>query len=88
MPRNYSVRISKTAASELDSIFAHVVRDSPQNASLVLERLLDAIFSLKAFPTRYKLHQRPHRPTETVHAMPVPPPLHDRYDSASLTSTW
>lgn len=73
MPRIYSVRITKTAASELDAIFQWVVRESPQNAHRVLEGLLDSIFSLKLFPTRYKLHQRANKASEAVHAMPVPP---------------
>lgn len=73
MPSHYAVRISKTASSDLDAIFSYIVKQSPQNAERVLQRLLDEIFALKMLPHRYKVHKRSHRPDQVVRSMPVPP---------------
>lgn len=73
MPKHYDVRITKEASSNLDSIFAHVARQSPQNALAVLQRLIDGIFSLKMLPHRYKVYRQATDAHEPVRAMPVPP---------------
>jgi plasmid stabilization system protein ParE len=69
----YGVRTTGKASSNLDEIFAHVARESPQNATAVLQQLLDAIFSLKMLPHRYKVYRRAKDALGAVHSMPVPP---------------
>lgn len=71
--RRYQVRISGEAASRLQEILDHIQPQSPQNAPLVIERLLHAIEGLSTLPYRYKVH-RPNRTLAMiVRSMPVPP---------------
>lgn len=73
MPRQYEVRISDEAYSDLEAIFTHIREDSPQNAGRMIEHLLTAIESLDAFPGRYKVYRPGGRRGGEVHSMPVPP---------------
>ena len=71
--RYYRVRITREASSRLEEIFEHIEPDSPQNAALVLERLLDAIEGLSTLPYRYKVHQKSKKLDLVVRSMLVPP---------------
>ncbi len=58
MTGTYGVIVTREASSDLDGIYTYVARESPQNASKVTERLIDAMFSLKFLPHRYKVYRR------------------------------
>ena len=73
MPDRYRVRIMPRAADDMVGICAGIQRQSPQNASSVARRLLEAIDSLDILPHRYKVHEHRTEPGRTVHSMPVPP---------------
>lgn len=73
MRRLYGVQITERASSNLDEIYAHAARGSPQNAAGLLEQLIDAIFSLKFLPHRYKVYRRAKTARGPVRSMPVPP---------------
>src|SRR5688572_21438958 len=73
MPRQHDVRIAPEASKNLDAIYTFIAQQSPQNAAVVLERLLDGIFSLKFLPHRYKVHWRGKDRQDTVRSMPLPP---------------
>ena len=48
----YRVRLTSQALFDLEEIHASISRDSPQNAALMLERILDSIDLLEVFPHR------------------------------------
>ena len=73
MPDEYAVRISREASADLEAIHAYIERHSPQNAALVVGRILKNIESLELLPRRYKVHRRSSSLGFAVHAMPVPP---------------
>jgi len=73
MPDRYEVRISREASADLETIHAYIERHSPQNAALVVSRILKNIESLELFPRRYKVHRQSSSLGFAVHAMPVPP---------------
>lgn len=53
MPEAYGIRITPRAVADLEAIFAHINRDSPQNAAKMIRTLLDAIDGLNILPHRY-----------------------------------
>lgn len=53
MPDTYVVRITPRALSDLEAIFEYIRRDSPQNASAMIARLLDAVDGLNILPHRF-----------------------------------
>jgi plasmid stabilization system protein ParE len=55
----------------LSEIYDYIKQHSPQNAKLVLRRLLDETASLSLFPYRYKVYQLRRHLSMTVRAMPV-----------------
>jgi plasmid stabilization system protein ParE len=73
MAGTYGVIVTREASSDLDGIYTYVARESAQNASEVTERLIDAMFSLKFLPHRYKVYRRSKGARGPVHAMPVQP---------------
>src|SRR5437868_404079 len=73
MPQRYGVRVLPRASNDIVEICTYIEQDSPRNAALVAQDLLDAIDSLEVFPNRYKVHENRKDPAKTVHAMPVPP---------------
>src|SRR5579863_8462370 len=73
MPERFHVIISMRTAREMTEICSWIERTSPQNASLVAQRLLAVIDSLDLFPHRYKGHEHRQDPAKTVRSMPVPP---------------
>src|SRR3989442_629056 len=50
MSRSFRVRLTPQALSDLEEIHASISRDSPQNAALMIERILDSIALLELFP--------------------------------------
>jgi len=86
MPARYHTIILPQAASDLTEICTRIEQDSPQNAALVAQRLLDAIDSLELLPHRYKVHEHRTDPTKRVHSMPVSSfIIYYRIDDASTT---
>ena len=73
MPQVYRIRMMPEASADLAQIFDHIERDSPQNAALVVEAIINAVDSLTQFPHRYKVHRSSRDPDRTVRSMPVPP---------------
>jgi plasmid stabilization system protein ParE len=73
LPDRYSVIILPRATDDLASICTYIAQRSPQNAALVMQRLISAVDSLDVLPRRYKVHEHRKNPTKTVHSMPVPP---------------
>ena len=75
MPERYRVNLSLNAAGHLQGIFEYIQQDSPQNARRMIERLLDGVDSLEAFPHRYKILRNVAVFGEEVRSMPVLPYL-------------
>ena len=73
MPDRYHVKVMPRASGDIVSICAYIEQDSPQNAALVAQEILDSIDSLSLFPQRYKVHEHRKDPSKTVRSMPVPP---------------
>jgi toxin ParE1/3/4 len=49
---DYHVIITPRASRDLDSIHAHIAKDSPLNADAMAKRILDALEPLSSFPHR------------------------------------
>src|SRR5215218_7197172 len=58
MPATYRIRVTPRALADLEAVFEHISRDSPQNAAAMIRAIIDAIDSLESLP--YRL-QRPAR---------------------------
>lgn len=71
MSLTYRVILSSRVAGELEAIFAYVAQQSPQNAGLVVHRVLEALDSLKTMPRRFSIERRARRPGYDVHRMVV-----------------
>jgi plasmid stabilization system protein ParE len=72
----------------LQEIFEYIERDSPQNASRMIRRIVESIDALEQFPHRYKVLEDIETFGVEVRSMPVPPYL-IRYhvDEPNLTVT-
>jgi plasmid stabilization system protein ParE len=64
---------SASALSDLEQIQAHISGDSPQNAALMIERILDAIDSLEIFPHRTIVERQTPLLHFPVRSLPVKP---------------
>src|SRR5687767_10133688 len=73
MATPYRVNLTTESAGHLKEIFEYIERDSPQNASRVIERLLAAVFSLEQLPHRYRVVRDTAKVGAKVRSMPVPP---------------
>ena len=73
MPDAYRVHITDEALGHLESIFNYIQRDSPQNAALVIQRLLDAIDDLEFMPARFRMAGRSRKYRNVMHARVVRP---------------
>ena len=74
MPDLYRVIISPRASADLEEIYEYIVKDSPQNAGEVVDRLLAAIDALEMLPYRYNVAPvGKRRPSRDARLMPVPP---------------
>lgn len=51
----YRIIVQDSAYADLDSIFAYIVADSPQNAVAMVRRVLDEIGGLATFPLSHPL---------------------------------
>jgi len=69
----YAVEITKEASTDLDQIFGWIAQDSPRNASVFLERILNDIFAMKTLPHRYKVRPLGRNSVDIVRSMPTPP---------------
>lgn len=67
----YEVRISQEASADLLMIHRYIRQDSPQNADLVMDRLLNAIDELSTFPHRYKIYQSASKPDRVVRSVSI-----------------
>jgi len=70
-PPSFRIVLSKRAANDLDSLFAFIARDSPQNAPAMVERILSSIENLKLFPHRSVLPNQSSRVKHVVRSLPV-----------------
>ena len=52
MARRYRILLSKRVASDLERIFDHIAKDSPDAAAKMVDRILGSIERLKMFPHR------------------------------------
>jgi toxin ParE1/3/4 len=73
MPDQYHVEITSDARRDLRGIFEFISRRSPQNASKMTARLLDAIESLEFLPHRYAVPRSRYSRGRSIRAMPVWP---------------
>jgi len=73
MPDKYRVNITTRAQSDLDEIFDYIRQESPQNASEVVEQILNAAEDLEFMPARFRVAGRSKTSGETVHARVVRP---------------
>ena len=73
MPEHYRISLTHRASDDLVNICAYIAQDSPTNAALVAQEIVNAFDSLELLPRRYRIHERRSDPAKTVHAMPVPP---------------
>ncbi len=71
MADGYLIVPAPQATADLDAIFDEVAKDSPQNALRVIERILDAIDSLKTFPNRTIVQGRGATGKSPVRSLPV-----------------
>ena len=86
MPDRYRIIILPSAADDLVAICGYIERESPQNATLVARRFIDAVDSLSVLPRRYKVHEHRKDRAKNVHSMPVPPFIvYYRVDDVHLT---
>jgi toxin ParE1/3/4 len=71
VPEPYRIIFSKRVANDLEAIFRHIAKESPQNAPQVVDRILTAIAGLKTFPHRTVLEGQPTRLKYPVRSLPV-----------------
>lgn len=69
----YRVRLTSQALFDLEEIHASISRDSPQNAALMLERILDSIDLLEVFPHRTVVERQTSSLRFPVRSLPVKP---------------
>jgi plasmid stabilization system protein ParE len=73
MAEPYRILMYRPVSTDLQRIFAHIARDSPQNAASTVARILDLIQSSKTFPHRAVVEVD--NPTAPLRSLPVPPYL-------------
>ena len=73
MPETYRIRYTLRAADHLREIFDYIERDSPRNATRMIERLLIAIDSLDTMPHRYNVVKNTAQLGEDVRSMLIRP---------------
>ena len=85
MRASYQIIISPVAAADLEAIYEFVARDSPGNASILVERILNAIERLGSFP--HRTVAVPRRDTKrSVRSLPMQPyVVYFRVDDPSKT---
>lgn len=71
MPQRYRRVLLPEVVANLEEIHSYIQKDSPQNAALVVRRLMDAMDSLDLFPHRCKIHVSNRNPERVVRSVPV-----------------
>jgi plasmid stabilization system protein ParE len=71
MPTSYKILMYRRPSKDLQRIFAHIAKDSSQNASAMVDRILTAIDGLKGFPHRTIVEAD--NPDAPLRSLPVPP---------------
>ena len=73
MPEKRRVILNNEALSDLEGIAQYIRQDSPQNAAVVAEAILDAIDSLASMSERFKRVGKSRKRRSPVHALVVHP---------------
>jgi plasmid stabilization system protein ParE len=73
MAQTFRVILLPKALHDLREIARYIRRQSPQNAALVVERIVDMIDSLASMPQRYKQVGKSRKLGSSVHAVVVRP---------------
>jgi plasmid stabilization system protein ParE len=73
MTGDYRVRLTPQALGDLEKIHADIARESPQNASSMIEHILDSIDLLELFPHRTVVERQPSSLRYPVRTLPVKP---------------
>jgi toxin ParE1/3/4 len=71
MPEEYRIILTKRVASDLEKIFDTIAKDSSENASAFVDRILDSIETLKVFPHRNVVDGQDPRAENPVRSLPV-----------------
>jgi len=71
----FTIRMTPDAATQLQEIFAFIEKQSVQNASRMIARIVKAIDGLDQLPKRYKILEDVETFGVEVRSMPVPPYL-------------
>lgn len=71
----YRIKFTRNAADHLQEIFDYIEKDSAQNASRMIGRIVDAIDALEQLPHRYRVLPGVDTHGVEVRSMPVPPYL-------------
>jgi plasmid stabilization system protein ParE len=72
MKPSYQIIVSPEAAADLEAIYEYIAHDSPPNAAILVERILNAIEPLGSFPHRTVTAANPNI-TRAVRSLPVQP---------------
>ena len=73
MEETYRVIIAPEASADLTAIHSYVAQDSPENAARMVERILDAIETLKIMPHRTVHERQSSKIRHPVRTLPVRP---------------
>ena len=73
MKHTHKIKIANRALGDLKAIARYIYRDSPQNAAMVSDRLLEEIEGLKSMPDRFKFVTYSRKKKFPVHALTVRP---------------
>ena len=73
MPDLYHVKITAKALQNIQKIFDDIQKDSPQNAAIMIERILDAIDDLEFMPSRFRAAGRSRKHGNVMHSRVVRP---------------
>ena len=71
MPDAYRILLAKRAADNLQAIFDHVAKDSPDNAARLVEGILSALENLALFPHRTVVEGQSANSKHPVRSLPV-----------------
>ncbi|HEX4797412.1 MAG TPA: type II toxin-antitoxin system RelE/ParE family toxin [Humisphaera sp.] len=69
----YRIIILPRASADIAEAHAYIERDSPQNATAVVRRLIQTIDSLELLPHRFKVYRASRNAARVVRSVPVPP---------------
>ena len=75
MPDKYRILLKKRVAADLEHIFNTIAKDSPDNASTFVQKLLTAIDTLEIFPHRKIIEGQDPNESTAVRSLPVKPYL-------------